>query len=84
LNVLDAVLTYFIMNNGGQEGAPVLRFLVQGDPIRLVVFKALGIILVLVLVASIRRFRWSWALKWTNIGLFVVVIWNLVGLILTL
>ena len=82
LNALDAALTYYLLTRGGfYESNGLLQFLAQGDALRIALVKAAGVVLVLALVVLVHRFRWTWALKWADIGLGLVVVWNAFALI---
>lgn len=78
LNLIDLVTTATAIERGLVEGNVIMRWFV-GNTAALVGYKVVLSIGVIFLLAWLKR---SYLLKWLNIALGVVVVWNLIWVLL--
>ena len=78
LNLLDTLTTILAIERGLSESNPLITW-VGGDIEGLIIYKVLMTILALLFLAKIKKLH---LLKWLNIGMGLVVIWNITATII--
>lgn len=73
LNIADSVLTWAVLNMGGAEIG--LSYRIMGSMLWVTIGKYFGVALVPLVLYRYKRLRW---LKWFNLYMVGVVIWNLI------
>ena len=77
LNLMDVATSLVAFANGYSEGNYILRWVECADPWQLVAYKMGMILFILLPLAGAGKLH---LLRWLNIGLGLVVVWNIIGL----